>query len=438
MPLDLKALHEERQNRAAAKRKRGHKEEEQRPSSSPILVSDNDDDDDGDDHHHRSSHNVHSVASDMVAADAAMAARLQSEYNAPHRTSSSDAALAALLQQQFNDDAGGGGGGGSAGGGSASAPASSADGDALLASMLQEQEVGRAAMQYQRIAPDGREGSDYLKWLSKQMDATRMSCEGPPDAVPVVTQDRDGTQQRCKPAARPWSDAQPCVSCDDAACLGQLRELGVGEIATQLPSKQATHGGGSSGGGAAAPFIAKHPANITLLRFLCSWRQHVKETFLETKKAGSAKWSKCSICTSELTFLGRKYAKGGVIGCVALATAPIDSIPALFSLEKQQQPNGSHPLKALSAMIAMFIALKFHWSWTADAKALFIAKVAKLSETQKPTAAAAGGGGGAKKTTRGAAVWKGSPVGLAYDHIQAGTAVPSLLRHSILSRGHLP
>jgi hypothetical protein len=97
--------------------------------------------------------------------------------------------------------------------------------------------------------------------------------------------------------------------CDDAAVRAQLNQLGT----ARLPHEP----------------ICMNPANAKLLRFLCAWRQHVQETFLETKPAGSEKWRKQSICTSELTFLGRKSAKGGLIGVVSSTSTDINNIPAL-------------------------------------------------------------------------------------------------------------
>ena len=65
---------------------------------------------------------------------------------------------------------------------------------------------------------------------------------------------------------------------------------------------------------------------------LCAWRKHVVSTRLETREPGAQKFTKCSICTSELTFLGRRTAKNGVIGAVAAAQFDVTSAAALERL----------------------------------------------------------------------------------------------------------
>ena len=83
----------------------------------------------------------------------------------------------------------------------------------------------------------------------------------------------------------------------------------------------------------------------------------------------------------------------------------------------------------------MLVALKFHWPFTEEVKKLWNSQVAKLRQISKEASLL---GNGSKKYERGAEIWKGSPWGLVYDHIQASSPVPSLLRHSVLSRAHLP
>ena len=65
-----------------------------------------------------------------------------------------------------------------------------------------------------------------------------------------------------------------------------------------------------------------------MVRFLCSWRQHVVETQIEKMPVGETKWKRGTICTSLQTFLGRKHDKGGIIGIVANTPTKIDSVPS--------------------------------------------------------------------------------------------------------------
>ena len=62
---------------------------------------------------------------------------------------------------------------------------------------------------------------------------------------------------------------------------------------------------------------------------------------METRTAGATKWKRCTICTSELTFLGRATAKGGIIGLVAGTAHAVDTMEkfiALFPRDGRKRP----------------------------------------------------------------------------------------------------
>ena len=63
---------------------------------------------------------------------------------------------------------------------------------------------------------------------------------------------------------------------------------------------------------------------------------------MERRTAGATKWKRCTICTSELTFLGRATAKGGVIGLVAGAAHAVDTMEKLTP-NPNPNPNQARP-----------------------------------------------------------------------------------------------
>lgn len=130
---------------------------------------------------------------------------------------------------------------------------------------------------------------NFFLALKQDADRYRRDCEGPPSAPWTILTDLDGTKQRVKRAEHGWRPSHPVVSCSDADCLRQLRELG----------------GPPPPGGV----VCANPSNAPLMRLLCSWRQHVRETKFEYQAPGAKTWRVTSICTSELTWLGRKTAK---------------------------------------------------------------------------------------------------------------------------------
>ena len=136
-----------------------------------------------------------------------------------------------------------------------------------------------------------------------QEHTRRIEFEGPIDA-PLITIETPECNYKIRDNGRIWEKNNPCTVCDDSMCLQYLKELSCN---TKLDT-----------------VLCAHPLNIELLRMLCNWRKHVKETFLITCEPGSNKYIKTSICTSELTFLGRKTRLGGIIGIVSLTQKHIN------------------------------------------------------------------------------------------------------------------
>ena len=283
--------------------------------------------------------------------------------------------------------------------------------DAEMAQRLQLQELdlakqARGGLDFQSMVPNMQEGSVFLNTLRRDMDAIRMSCEGPPTAPLTLARQADGAEQQCRRATRPWDDARPCVVCDDEACAVQLRELSGG--ATKIHS---------SGG----LLVLGHYANRPLLQLLCAWRQHIRETFLLNKRPGETRWRKTSICTSLLTFLGRGTAKGGVIGALATTRQHITGVATLTELTKEG-------VKGLSAGNCLLIALKMNWGFAAADDLAALCQLLKKVRKRK-------GAHGPNVTTN---PYSGTPFGWAFDLIVAKKLVPPTLRHCILSRAHLP
>ena len=150
--------------------------------------------------------------------------------------------------------------------------------------------------------------------LKSDADNHRRSCEGPPTAPWTTITSFDGTQQRLKRSPHGWRENYPVVACTDLEILAQLQDLG---------SPPPPNG------------ITTNKSNATLIRLLCSWRKHVVSTKLETKPPGATRFTSCSICTSEQTWLGRKTEKGGIIGVVAATTSTVDTLLAILNLKDE-------------------------------------------------------------------------------------------------------
>jgi len=164
------------------------------------------------------------------------------------------------------------------------------------------------------ISPSLPQNALYAHFKS-DADNHRRSCEGPPTAPWTTITSFDGTQQRLKRSPHGWREKYPVVACTDPEILAQLQDLG-----SPLPPNFG---------------ITTNKSNATLIRLLCSWRKHVVSTKLETKPPGATRFTSCSICTSEQTWLGRKTEKGGVIGVVAATTSTVDSLLAILNLKNE-------------------------------------------------------------------------------------------------------
>jgi len=168
----------------------------------------------------------------------------------------------------------------------------------------------------------------------------RTMVEGPPDGIVyIVTDSVTGVKQKLKRGGTWWDNNNPCVQCNDQACRDQINELGGG-AQDQLS-------------------LCLNPLNDPLLRMMSNWRRHVKDTFIETSQPGQSKWTRRSICTSELTFLGLKKTSGGLIPLLAETNQHICSIPTLVSLTKQGA-------KGLSCSLVMLIAMYMDGSGMLD------------------------------------------------------------------------
>ena len=75
---------------------------------------------------------------------------------------------------------------------------------------------------------------------------------------------------------------------------------------------------------------------------------------MEDKKAGSDKWSKSIICTSESCWLGRGSAKGGIIGSISATKKHVNSIATILSLKEEG-------CKSMGGPFAMLIHLRLNW-----------------------------------------------------------------------------
>lgn len=189
------------------------------------------------------------------------------------------------------------------------------------------------------------ENEQVLDRLVTEERMRRIQSEGPPDAnLRIVS----GLMMKYKirENGRIWDINHPCTNCNENECFAQLVELAETPPIKYIYDEIASN--------------CKNPKNNSLLTTLCNWRKHVKETFIIQCPASSDKWKKCSICTSELTFLGRKTGIGGIIGIVSLTNKHICSLGSLVSLMDKEE--GVHNgVKCLSAGFALLIAMYVGW-----------------------------------------------------------------------------
>jgi hypothetical protein len=251
------------------------------------------------------------------------------------------------------------------------------------------------------------EDDRFLDGFLRNEQMRRIQFEGPPDANFRILKELD-REFKIRENGRKWDINLPCTHCDENECLAYLKELS----GTMPPIKYVYDNVVS---------ICKNPLNNNLLAMLCSWRKHVKETFVIQKDIGSEKWKKHSICTSELTFLGRKTDIGGILGTVSLTNKHICSIPSLVSLLEKEA--GIHDgLKCLSAGTVMMIAMYNQWDlYTLENKTVIEKMLKKIK----------------KHRVTGLDTFQG-PWYIMFKGVLERKKIPDKLIESILSRAHLP
>lgn len=206
------------------------------------------------------------------------------------------------------------------------------------AARLQEQEDAESARRLAFSETRRASASVLLDALIDQENERRVACEGPPCPPELrLLVASDGIEERLQGGGRPWEAARACVTCDDAAVLQQLADIGVAQVVC--------------------------PGNRALLRRLCAWRKHILETALDSRRKGATKWNRRGICTSLQTWLG---AKQGVLCHVATAPGPISTLRGFvdaFPRDARQRPGCT-----LSAGRAMLCVLYFDWPLDASCK----------------------------------------------------------------------
>lgn len=237
----------------------------------------------------------------------------------------------------------------------------------------------------------------------------RIMAEGPPDSEVQILENPSGTGQRHKirMGGRPWDNNNPCVQCTDEECFQQINQLSNGEGIRYTDS------------------ICKNPLNDEVIRVLCNWRRHVCETKIESWNPAQNKWIKTNICTSELTFLGRKKDKGGIIPIIASQDIHVKSIPSLVSVEG---------VKGLSCWLAMFIGMYMDgmnsldrtvhpWElYTEENKNVITGMVNRVRQ----------------KGEKGLDCYKHSFWIIMFQSVMNREQIPADVREMILSKGHLP
>jgi len=162
--------------------------------------------------------------------------------------------------------------------------------------------------------------------------------------------------------------------------------------------------------------ICNNPFNNNLLHSLCAWRKHIKETFIIEKPAGQEKWKRYSICTSELTFLGRSTGTGGIIGAVSLTEKRICSLSMLVSLIDDG-------VKCLSAGFALLIAMYMDWDLYTEENSNIITRLLKKVRKDRKV---------------GLETYTGTPWYTMFKCVIERRRIPDTLKEIILSRAHLP
>lgn len=245
---------------------------------------------------------------------------------------------------------------------------------------------------------------DHLLFMERKR---RILCEGPPDANIKIVNEL-GHQYQYHENGKIWDINNPCTNCTDDECFKYLTEL------SETPPIKYIHDGVESN--------CNNPNNNKLLKILCNWRRHVKETFLIDKPCGADKWKKRSICTSELTFLGRKTKMGGIIGIISLTNKHICSLSSLVSLMEKE--TGVHDgIKCMSVGFALLLTMYIGWDLYTEENKNIVERLLKKIK---------------KNRVVGLETFSGSPWYGMFKCILERKRMPDKLKESILSRAHLP
>jgi hypothetical protein len=246
------------------------------------------------------------------------------------------------------------------------------------------------------------EDERFIDTLLVQERMRRIQGEGPPTSELKTITHFTGLQYKMSENGKIWSREEPCTICDENECLNYLIEL-----SERTPVKY-IYGEVVS--------ICNNPLNNNLLHFLCAWRKHVKETFIIKKEAGEEKWKRTSICTSELTFLGRSTEQGGILGILSKTEKHICSLPTLVSLMDEG-------VKCLSIGFALLITMYMDWDLYTEENAKIVERLLKKVR---------------KAGKIGLDTYCGTPWGAMFKCILERRRIPDKLKELIMSRAHLP
>jgi hypothetical protein len=229
-----------------------------------------------------------------------------------------------------------------------------------------------------------------------------------PESKLVLIRTPLGTELKIREHGKAWNHVSPCVTCDENECFNYLIEL------SKTPPVKYIYGETIS--------ICNNPLNIPLMKMLCAWRKHVKNTFIIEKPADNEKWKRYSICTSEPTFLGRNTEMGGIIGIVSLTPKHICSLSSLVSLMNKEE-NIHNGVKCLSAGFALLIAMYMDWDLYTQENVSIIERLLKKVR---------------KNGQVGLVTYTGSPWYKMFQCVLERRRIPDILKEMILSRAHLP
>jgi len=265
------------------------------------------------------------------------------------------------------------------------------------------------------------ENEQFLEQLLTQERNRRIKYEGNPSENLIIITKIDGTKYKIRENGKIWDINEPCVSCNKEECFHSLVQLSKTESVLTEDIQNGTNDMFSPVYNSDIP-LCKNPQNDKLLHMLCSWRKHVKDTSLVTQSFGSDKWKRRSICTSELTFLGRNTAIGGIIGIVSLTNKSIDSLASLVSL-MEKEPGIHNGVKCLSVGFALLITMYMGWDLYTHENVIIVERLLKKIKS-----------GGLV----GLNTFSGSPWYAMFKCVLERRRMPDILKEMILSRAHLP